>query len=91
MSVNVGFDLIRTSYLSREIPKREQELRAFLANPRNYQEKLGGVLDAFTLKPSVSDTFATYTIFHGKGLVRGQDVLFQARVLRYGVEIGKTN
>lgn len=90
MSVNVGFDLIRTSYLSREGPKREQTLRAFLANPRNYQQKLGGVLDGFTLQLSFSDTFATYTIFYGKGKVRGKDVPFRARVLRYGVEIDKT-
>ncbi len=86
-SIIIGFDLIRSSYLSREVPKREQTVRAFLANPRNYEEKLEGVLDAFTLQQSFSDTFATYTIFYGKGIVRGKDVLFRARVLRYGVEV----
>lgn len=90
-SIIVGFDLIRSSYLSGAVPKREQTLRAFLANPHNYEERLGGAFESFTLQPSVSDTFATYTIFHGTGKVHGKDVPFRARVLRYGIEIDKTN
>jgi hypothetical protein len=91
VGLNVAFDLIRNFYLSRELPKREQILRTFLTEPRNYKEQLGGPLESLTLRPSVSDTFATYTFFDGLGTIRGKEIPFRARVLRNRVEVYRTN
>lgn len=79
-SCNTGFWAIRDSYLGRELPRREQVLRSFLARPCNYRETLGGELKSFRIVQNYSDGFATYTYFVCQGTINQARVEFQARV-----------
>jgi hypothetical protein len=88
---NAGFWVIRSTYLARVLPEREQKLKEFLAMPTNYKAELGGPLERNSIEGSYSDAFGTYTVFVCSGQILGKKVAFNAWVGSMPTYVRKIN
>lgn len=80
-SCTVGYSSWRANWLSDENPRRQRVLVAFLSEPSNYREKLGGKLSSYRVERNYSDFFVTYTIFECSGEVAAKRIRFTIRVM----------